>query len=254
MELTDRERAIEKIKKLLALADDKGATANEAATAARQAESLLRKHNLDKADVIAKELKSAENIVWKYIRPNMFKNNGAFIKKIQIWPQWIAVPCGELYDCHVGQRLLKDEGHVIAIYGYVTDVEICAWIYDYLLDCVRYESLKLTEYEAAKAGWSIKKYRESFRIGMAQELTERLREAVYAKQNADKQSSTSTALVVLKRQAIEEKFGEFTYTTSKQVEYARDAADKGRDAARKISLTPNVLNNKSNNTKQIKGK
>jgi len=48
---TDKEKAIEKIKKCLKLAGDSAAEGNEVANALRQAQSLMEKHNIDMADV-----------------------------------------------------------------------------------------------------------------------------------------------------------------------------------------------------------
>ena len=47
MNATDKSRAIDKIKKLLALATDKSANEHEAANAMRQARSMMAQHNLD---------------------------------------------------------------------------------------------------------------------------------------------------------------------------------------------------------------
>ena len=45
------DRIADKVRKLLALASDPGAAPNEAETAARQAASLMAKHQLDEADL-----------------------------------------------------------------------------------------------------------------------------------------------------------------------------------------------------------
>lgn len=241
-ENNDTTRIKEKILKLLALAKDKGATPGEAANAARQAEAMLRKYNLEMAEVIKEELKDKDNLVWAFVRSNMFKNNKAFIKKIQDWPQWIAVPCAELYDCHVSRRLVKEEGFVIAFFGYKTDVEVCCWVFDYLLDCVRKTSLSISEYEAASHGLSIRKYRDSFRDGMAIGIMEQLKEAVRRKQGLDKKDSTCTALVISKRKAVEEKFGPFEYSPNKSTRTVIKAAfHSGVDAGRKININPNPI-------------
>jgi len=79
------ERLIEKIKKLFALADNAGATSNEAETAMRMANKLLDKHNLSMGD-----LKTNDVVFFSYIE---FKPN-----------PWIRITCASiarLYDCTV---------------------------------------------------------------------------------------------------------------------------------------------------------
>lgn len=251
----ERTRIIEKVKKMLALAKDKAATPNEAANAARQAEGLMRKHNLEMADVIYQELKNQDNLTWGYVRSNMFKNNGAFIKRVQDWPQWIAVACAELYDCHVSLRLVPEEGYVIAFFGYQVDVEVCKWVYEYLLDCVRRASLKITEQEARAAMVTLRTYRKDFRRGMASELVTKLREILAYKNAQDQQSSSCTSLVIAKRQAVEEKYGKFQYGTRAIRYRSANAMEHGREEGRKVNVNPNPVTDKSQptTTKILKG-
>lgn len=250
----DKDRIIEKIKKLLALAQDKGATAGEAANAARQAEAMLRKYNVEMSDVIAKELNNPDNLSWGFVRSNMFKNNKAYIKKVQDWPQWVAVPCAELYDCHVSMRVVKNEGHVMAFFGYKTDVEVCCWVYEYLLDCIRKASLALTEGDALYAGATLRAYRVDFRKGMSMEIGQRLRQAVEHKRAQDQQTSSCTALVVMKRQAVEQKFGTFNYGTGAAGIKNTYAAAKGVEAGRKVNLNPNPIKGpKASDSNKLKG-
>lgn len=251
----EKKRIIEKIKKLLALAKDKGATTNEAATAARQAETMMRRYNLEMGDVITQELKNQDSLTWGFVRSNMFKNNGAFIKKVQDWPQWIAVACSELYDCHVSLRLVPQEGHVIAFFGYEVDVSVCCWVYEYLLDCVRRASLQLTDAEALAARVTLRTYRTDFRRGMASELTAMLREAAKRKKQEDQQSSSCTALVIAKRQAVEQKYGAFEYGSRAAKYHSAEAMVRGQIAGRKTNINPNPVTDQSGagQTKKLKG-
>ena len=55
-DLGQREKAIDKIRKLLAMANDGRGNEQEAETAARQAEKMMRAYQVEAADVVMKEL------------------------------------------------------------------------------------------------------------------------------------------------------------------------------------------------------
>lgn len=254
--VTKRDDVIRKIKACLARAKDgSGASPAEAATAARQAEALMRKYNLEMREVIAEDLNDPNNITWAYVRSNMFKNNKAYIKDVQEWAQWIAVECGKLYDCKVALRRVPTEGMVVSFFGYKMDVDVCCWVYDYLLDCCRRASLQIKPehvpaYELERLRkepprlWTpISKYRAIFREGMATELARRLAEAVEAKNSAI--TSTGTSLIVSKGSAIIAKFGEFgTRQTEKKADVFSSAFQKGLREGKKVHLTPNPIDKK----------
>ena len=61
MEMTnDRERLLAKIKKLLNMAKHNASNETEAATALRQAEAMMRKHDIQFAEIEAKELNPSD--------------------------------------------------------------------------------------------------------------------------------------------------------------------------------------------------
>lgn len=243
--VTKRDSVIRKIKACLArAAEGSGATPEEAAIAARQAEGLMRKYNIEMAQVIMEDLNDPRSFSWAYVRTNMFKNNKAFIKKVQDWPQWIAVPCAKLYDCHASIRMVDGDGYVIAFFGYKMDVDVCCWVYDYLLDCCRRRSLEIQEWEAMTAGLTLNKYRKQFRAGMAIELARRLVKLAEDR-NREMAKGGGTALVVRKLSAVEEQFGSFNYQKGDASEANSVAGMRGREAASRINLTPNPLTNKT---------
>lgn len=242
--VTKRDDVIRKVRACLARAKDAAAGATEAETAARQAEALMRKYNLEMADVIMEELANPINLTWTYVRTNMFKNNKAVIKDLQKWPQWIAVPCAEMYDCHAASRWVDGEGKVIGFFGYKLDVDVCVWTYDYLLDCCRRASLKVSEGEAWAHGVSINVYRKAFREGMATEISSRLKQLM--EERSREIRGTGMSLVLSKRAACEAKFGKFSYGVSQsdKASEAPAAFHAGIAEGAKVRLTPNPVTDK----------
>jgi hypothetical protein len=242
----DRTRAIEKIKKLLALAQDTRANPNEAANAAKQAEAMMRKYNIDNAQVIMKEVKDTDNLSYNWVRGDVNKQSKKGCKQVPTWAQWIAVATSELFDCHVSIRYEgPQQGQVIAIYGYKVDVEVCRWTLDYLLDAVRRMA---KDYVAnAPDARYLKKTVASFRAGMATAIIRNLHRALEEKRAAERGNSTSTALVVAKRQAVEAKWGQFAYKKTEGTQkLTHDGAAfyAGVEKGRNVNIRPNPIENK----------
>ena len=59
-EVDNRKKYLDKVTKLLAITKDKAANATEAATALRLAETLMRKHDINFAEIEANTLKSED--------------------------------------------------------------------------------------------------------------------------------------------------------------------------------------------------
>jgi len=249
--MADNKRIIEKIQKLLEVTEARGATPTEAATAARQAESMLRKYNLEMADVIAKSLQEDKDAVtsdWARASVNPLGKRPQ--SKFPAWASVLAVPVSELFDCHAAIDRMQVVGVVVRFFGYRTDVAVCKWTYHYLVDQVVKLSKEIAE-EDIPLGVSSKKYREDYRMGVTTTLCEKLRELVSAKHQQDKANTTSTALVVAKRSAVEAKFGNFKYESSKWKRRDASAFSRGRVDGDRININPNPLTDKSTNTKQL---
>lgn len=248
-ENNDKDRIIEKIKKLLEVTEARGATPTEAATAARHAESMLRKYNLEMADVIAKSLQEDRDAVtsdWARASVNPLGKRPQ--AKFPHWASVLAVPVSEMFDCHAAIDRMDVVGVVVRFFGYRTDVAVCKWTYHYLVDQVVKLSKEIKD-EDIPFGVTPKKYREDYRMGVTTTLCEKLREIVASKKQQDAANTTSTALVVAKRSAVEAKFGKFNYQNSKQ-QRERDpsAFHRGRRDGHKINVNPNPLTDKSSGT------
>lgn len=216
---TDNKAAvIEKVKKLLALANDAGASPNEAASAARQAQALMRKWQLEDSDVIFKELKNKANVKMVWVRATTRKNAPRKNDDTPLWAQVFAASVATYFDCDANMRKVQlKQGwcSVLCFYGYDADVQVCAWTYEYLLDCVRRLAREYEEMaDALEAAGKAKSNREaldSFRFGAATEINRKLAQLIYEKRRAEQGNPVGTALVVSKRTAIEEAFGKIDY-------------------------------------------
>jgi hypothetical protein len=82
----DRQRIIEKVAKCFALANAKGATANEAATALRQGRWLMEQHNLQEEDLQAYQVNDA-SVLTGTMRPPAS------------WLYSLARICAKAFDC-----------------------------------------------------------------------------------------------------------------------------------------------------------
>ena len=228
---TEMDGVLRRIKKLLAMANDGRGDVNEAAAAARMAEGLMRKFQLDHADIIIADLKKGDALCEDHVIGEM-KADGAGRRTNPMtsnpsWAQHLAVAIARLNDCEVRQttrpNFFGTPSAALSFYGFKADVQVCCWMFTYLLSqCV-----------AAVRTFQAETFRDrtesdSFRKGFITIITARIyaqgeekrEEAKAAEQFAIGQArargETSTALTLTsaKTLAIKEKFGSFGYKDS----------------------------------------
>lgn len=217
----DHTKIIERIQRLLAMAKDSGSP-NEAAIAAKRAEALMRKHQLDHAEVMVNEL-SNDDVDVCVINHNTIvygpKYSGS---RAPTWSGVVAVGVAKMNDCEV----TRDGGNA-KFYGVGGDAQVAAEIYKYLI----LEVVRLTKLFPGDRG-----EKEAFRRGCAGELQRRCYAIARERQKEFANSSSGTALVVLKNQLIEQSTGmKFRYSQTAPTRNAM-AAQFGREAGKKISL------------------
>jgi hypothetical protein len=249
MDQLARRKVVDKIQKLLRLAEGK-ANENESATAARQAEALMRKFNLEMKDVILEDLRQRESINANWSRAAANMGPKSYHKRVPIWAQWIAVGVADLFDCHSFIGFVHGVGKVVRFVGYVTDVEVCKWTFDYLISEVRRHTKNfITENDASTTE------ADAYRNGITLRLQQRLAEAVLAKRAADDKSKAGMSLAVAKRSAINAALGfepEYHAASTKAMfDKMKDAGldvlvafKGGFDKADTVHLKPNPLSDK----------
>lgn len=222
-EKDDLEKIKTRIKKLLAMADS--TSPNEAAIAAKRAASLMDKYQLEKADIIKHKLKEGDDIIGEAIIDLEYKR----------WPQWLqslSIYVADAFDCQV-KFIVSDGGKYIRVEGYELDVRMCQWVYGYL-----YQELDrlANNYVSAHAKQTLTHYatlRTSFLSGAAFEVKTRLIEMKRERE----QSEVGQSLVVVKKDAINKKFGESNYGSSyRRTHMDSNAYVSGMVAGRNVNL------------------
>lgn len=120
----DHKKAMDKIKKCLSLAES--SNPNEAANAWRQAQALMRRFNIEHADVLASEVKA----VWV---------KGSMAKVITTWEASLASSVMDAFDCEaLRQRRAhpKREGFWVFI-GQGSNPEVAAYAFEVLYRQIR---------------------------------------------------------------------------------------------------------------------
>lgn len=232
---TDRDRALDKIRKLLAMANDGRGNEAEAMIAARQAEAMMRKFNIDYAEAIAKEIKSGAGIVHKDVVATA-KDNGTPTVRTPTWAQFLAVRVGNLYDApvrfaHIKTKLGTEQ--CIRFHGYSADVDVAVWTFEFLVATVNRlcREYRKHPYYIANGRSVMNAYRQ----GMVDGILRTLQGMIDEKQAV--QLSSSTALVVVKQDAIEKTYGEFEYRKATKQEI-RDfhAYSAGHEVGKKVQV------------------
>lgn len=216
---SDLTGVLRRVQKLLAIANDHRADPNEAAAAASQAEKIMRKYQLEHADIISAEMKrnAGTSMLFKAVFANMKRDDPKRTPAVTNpkWAQFLAVAIARLHECEVRQGFDENKfGQRVAslrFYGYHADVEMCAFTFDYLVGCliaaVAWRQKNVTKDRLATEG---------YRKGFINELTARLAAMQSDKEREQQTMSSSRALVIDKRQAIVEAFGSFGYKDAKR--------------------------------------
>ena len=116
-------KIVEKIKKILALANDKGATPEEAATAAAMAQRMMMQHQIEEADLVEKGQKQLDPIAYE-----IFYDSA----RVDTWIQQLANSIAPAFCCVV----LLSPGRGLGIVGRPENREAYKVTFDYLKEAV----------------------------------------------------------------------------------------------------------------------
>lgn len=225
----DRAKALEKVRKLLAMAGDGRGNTNEAEAAARQAAALMAKFNIESAEAQLKDLCSDEPDLDQALVYPSYYGDTVRTKTLPAWAGILAVGVARLTQTKVDGY--KKDGYAVARFsGYRTDVVFAEWLFQLLCRAV-YDESTSTPFD--RVG------RNDFRHAAAARLQSRMME-LRRQQEQELAASTEagTALVVVDKKlaVIAEHFGE--QRTSKNVRSTRDhsAASAGRQFGDKVAI------------------
>lgn len=243
----NKDEALSKIRKLLAMANDGRGNLNEAETAMRQAQSLMRKYQIDSAEEVLADLKSGHDMVqetdsiWAY--PSKNKPT-----KCPAWIGIISLGVGILNEVKTDITFTAAQGVVMRFSGYGPDVQFSKWLYRFLIETV---------YRMATEHAQSRGDREAFRYGMACTLQSRLKAMHEDQQTQDAENSedkhdvvlredrhnacTVLAIVDSKRLAVAAAFGSQEVKKGNKREVDANTA-AGQAAGRKLNIpTARVL-------------
>lgn len=243
--MTERETVLIRIKKLLNMAEHANANEHESLVAAKQAESLMRKYNIDYAEAIAQEIKTGAGMATADCVATA-KDNGTPTLRTPLWAQQIAVRLGELFDtpvrlCQVRTTVgspnsISPEGYWeqgVRFHGYTHDVEVAAWTFNLLVSTVNRVCKTYRKHPHYLANG--RTVMNAYRMGVVHSILVTIREMTAEKDAT--QTAPGTALVLVKRDAIAKQYGQFTYREAKAPTVRdADAYHSGRVEGRKIEV------------------
>jgi hypothetical protein len=193
------ESILRRINKLLAIASDTRANSNAALAAAAMAEKIMREHQIEHADLILTKVK--DDLITETAVASA-KTNGTRVKEVPLWASWMAVAVARLNDCGARKYLAASGDMGIQYCGYSADVKVAVYMFTYLVNTVLAATATYRkEYDLGR------KATNSFRKGIASSITMRLEAMAITKKTEMWASSSGTALMVVKKDSIEEKYG-----------------------------------------------
>lgn len=232
----DMTKILERVRKLLAIANDHRANPNEAAAAAGQAENIMRKFNIEHADVLLKAARAGEGEFDKANVSAFMKrdvDNGHRAKRSPKWAGWLAIRVAKLNDSEVRITDDPERGAAIQFCGFKSDVQVAAWMFDYLVSCM-VGDVRAWQRAATRTKVESNSYREGFVMALCAKLKEleRGRDAEMASAGA-----SAGALVVAKQGAIAKHFGNFKYrNTTSHARTNTSARDAGYAAGQRVDV------------------
>lgn len=193
-----------RISKLLAIAQDDRANPEEAASAAGMAERIMRKYQLEHADVIVASLKAGDGMDHTDCIATA-KTNGTKVLEVPVWAQWVALQVSKVNDC--GAKIVRTASgeKAVRFYGFKSDIQVAGYIFNYLVATTNRlckEFLKSETYER-EGRRSVNSYRQGVSVGILTNLRKVVADKV-AEMNA---ASGGNQLMIVKAAAIAEHFG-----------------------------------------------
>lgn len=242
-----------RVQKLLAIAQDDRADPNEAAAAASQAEKIMRKFQLDHADVLATQIKHhAKDELGTADVIATAKDNGTRVEKVPPWCSWLATRVGTLNDtpCRI-EWVVTKKGPEAAIrfYGYRADVQVSAWMFDYLVQTVNRLCKSARFLDAYAQGG--RPWMNSYRQGMVMGILSNIDKMIKEKEAEMQSHVTGRGLVVVKQHAISEVYGDFSYRQSNSRTGSASAFMQGREVGKTVDVARRAVTNQTSTPRRL---
>lgn len=177
--MDDKQRLIDRIRKLLKLSES--ANEHEAAAAAAKAQALLSEYNLSVSDVADDDAQGASKVAAKTRQ------------RLEEWAYLLASYTAKAFDCRYYH---SNSGRTVFV-GVGPDPEVCAWTFSYLYkSMLRMASVYMKTKTRLRSMTSKKAARNSYLAGAVSVIARRLIE------QKEKTPVTSDALVPVKDAAV----------------------------------------------------
>lgn len=223
---------LRRCKKMLAIAEDSRANPGEAAAAAAMAEKIMRKYQIDNADVIAADLGSGNADMFGTEDVGSTLDVEGRSKESKSWAGSLAVRVAGFTDCQARYVWSGKHGKAIRFSGYAADAQMARFTYIYLVNTMAAASRAY-----AKENGSDRTSLESFRQGFCKSLRDLLDQATAAKKAEMQASVSSRSLVVVKGQAVADYFGDVKYRDKSSRRRVTDAYSDGAYEGNKVDVT-----------------
>lgn len=249
MTIEDKDSILRRIQKLLAIAGDDRADPNEAAAAAGMAEKVMRKYQIDHADLIMNRLKQGNDLSTEDVVASA-KTNGTKVLEVPPWAGWIAVAVAKFNECSASTITKANGEKAVRFYGFTEDVKLASWTFNYLVATTNrlVKAYKATDDYAFGGRSTLNSYRKGVAVG----IVSALKKLTAEKARATQEDSTGTALMVAKAQAIAEVYGHHPTRTSKTgVTRSSHAYANGFQAGKAVDVGRRAVTNNQPNVKLI---
>ncbi len=191
------ESILRRVRKLLAIAEDSRADPNEAAAAAQQAERIMRKYQIDNADVLLRGMQSGTEFGECGVGTgnNPFDPLAPFSRPASI----IAVAVAKLHDC---QTRISEDARKREFVGLRIDAILARFTYLMLVNNMAASADIWKQRNKAKT-----RERDDYIAGYAHAVCALLREAKAAKDAEQAVPGAGTALVLAKPALVRAHYG-----------------------------------------------
>ena len=217
----DRERLLDRVRKLFAMAQEVEASPHEAEIALRRCQSLMMKYGITEADLETSAFGNAELATGRTVPMHV---------------KYLAAAVARLHDV----LFVTGPGGFAEFRGFEVDANVARLTLDYLLDAVERALAGRKRAGDFPAGRSAA---YDYRVGFAIEVDRRVGALAAERERAERQAGgPGTSLAVRKRQIVERECAGDLSTTSFRGRGARDAAARaaGRDDGARVSLERQV--------------
>lgn len=226
--MPDISRIIDRVKKMLAVS--KSDNEHEAALAAQRAASIMEEYQLTEAQLRVEDTSRAAEPIVAGTLPETTKKRVA-------WKEYIAQGVAKSLGCHV----YLAAGNVLTTVGREGAVQAWAYTTTYLYNEVERladEAWEREGYRAEGVGQSIRKWKNSFRVGAGQSIMMRL----YEDKAPPPANTTEQALMIIEKddQEVQSEYvkitGNFGQASSIGLASNRTGYKAGREAGQQMQL------------------